>query len=243
MAEQDINDFLALIVGASTGGKSASLMNLPEPEKKMYLNCESGKKLPFPAKFKQFTITDPYQIYQGFQAAETMHDTDTVIVDTLTFMMDMFESVHVLTAEDTQGAWQQYQQFFKNLMQQYVAKSTKNVLFLAHTLQVMNSKEMIMETKVPVKGALKGTGIESYFSVVVAAKRIPLQQLVDYTNPMLTVTPDDELVGYKHVFQTRLTRDTVNERLRAPIGMWSVAETYINNDAQLLLQRLRDYYA
>jgi len=237
-----INDHLVLIVGPSTGGKSASLMNLPAPEGVFYLNCESGKRLPFPAKFKQFTITDPYQVYQGFQAAESKQDVHTIIVDTLTFMMDMYESVHVIDSENGQKAWQSYQQFFKNLMQEHVAKSTKNVIFLAHTLQVMNSQEMIMETKVPVKGALKNTGIESYFSVVVAAKRVPVTLLMDYDNPMLDITPEEEAVGYKHVYQTQLTKDTVHERLRAPIGMWKTEETFINNDAALLMDRLQEYY-
>jgi hypothetical protein len=41
-AVQPVNDNLALIVGKSAGGKSASLRNLKNPEGVMYLNCESG---------------------------------------------------------------------------------------------------------------------------------------------------------------------------------------------------------
>ena len=44
-------------------------------------------------------------------------------------------------------------------MQNYVAKSTKNVIFLAHTADQLNEGEMIMETKVPVKGSIKNNGI------------------------------------------------------------------------------------
>ena len=47
----DINDNLVLICGESSTGKSASLMNLRNPEGVMYLNTEANKKLPFPAKF------------------------------------------------------------------------------------------------------------------------------------------------------------------------------------------------
>lgn len=236
------NDQLVCIGGPSAGGKTASLMNLPDPENVFYLNCEAGKKPPFPAKFKQFTITDPYQIYDGFDAAEGKPDIHTIIVDTLTFMMDMFESVHVIDADNGQKAWQSYQQFFKNLMQQYVAASSKNVIFLAHTLPIMNDKEMVMETKIPVKGALKNTGIESYFSVVVAAKKMTLNHLEGYENALLNITPQDEIVGFKHVFQTQLTKETVHERIRSPIGMWEPSETFINNDANLLMNRLREYY-
>ena len=44
-------------------------------------------------------------------------------------------------------------------MQQLVASSTKNVIFIAHTLDSVNENEMILETKVPVKGSLKNNGI------------------------------------------------------------------------------------
>lgn len=44
-------------------------------------------------------------------------------------------------------------------MQQHVAKATKNVIFTAHTLDSVNESEMVMETKVPVKGSLKNNGI------------------------------------------------------------------------------------
>ena len=44
-------------------------------------------------------------------------------------------------------------------MQQYVAKSTKNAIFIAHTADSVNESEMVLETKVPVKGSLKNNGI------------------------------------------------------------------------------------
>jgi len=128
-------------------------------------------------------------------------------------------------------------------MQGLVAKSTKNVLFLAHTADKMNTGEMIIETTVPVKGSLKNNGIESYFSQVVAAKKMTIKALAAYQSPLLVITPEEEALGFKHVFQTRLTKDTVNERLRGPMGMWDVNETYIDNNMQLVFDRLREYYA
>lgn len=153
------NDHLVLVCGKSAAGKSASLMGLKNPEGVMYLNCEAGKKLPFKAKFKQFTITDPLQINEAFEAAEGMDDVHTIVVDTLTYLLDMYESCYVLNATNGMQAWGQFAQYFKVLMQQYVAKSTKNVIFLAHTADSLNESEMIMETKVPVKGSLKNNGI------------------------------------------------------------------------------------
>ena len=46
-------------------------------------------------------------------------------------------------------------------MQNKVANSTKRVIFIAHTADSHNESEMVMETKVPVKGALKSNGINS----------------------------------------------------------------------------------
>lgn len=245
-----INDNLVLIVGKSSNGKSASLMGLENPEGVMYLNCESGKKLPFPAKFMKgkdgkagLVITDPMQIMEAFDAAETMPHIHTIVVDTLTYLLDMYESLYVLNSTNSMKAWGDFAQYFKNLMQQYVAKSSKNVVFLAHTLETINENEMIVETKVPVKGSLKNNGIESFFSLVIAAKRVPLKMLKDYKNDMLSITPEEEMQTYKYVYQTRVTKDNVHERLRGPMGLFSQQETFIDNNIQLVLNRLHQYYA
>lgn len=240
---QQVNDNLVCVVGKSATGKSACLMGLKDPAGVMYLNCESGKKLPFRSKFKEFTITDPLQIYEGFDVAETKPEIHTIVIDTQTYLMDMFESLYVINAVNGQKAWGDYAQYFKNLMQQYVAKSTKNVIFLAHTADTLNESEMAIETRIPVKGSLKNNGIESFFGQVIATKKMKLKDLKDYSNPLLTITPEEEALGYKHVFQTRLTKETVGERLRGPMGFWDTKETYINNDIQLVLNRLREYYA
>lgn len=237
------NDHLVLLCGKSATGKSASLMNMEKPEGVMYLNCEAGKKLPFKAKFKQFVITDPLQINEAFDAAETMPEVHTIVVDSLTYLLDMYESVYVLNSTNGMQAWGQFAQYFKVLMQQYVAKSTKNVVFIAHTADTLNESEMLMETKVPVKGSLKNNGIESYFTVVVASKKVQLKNLKDYGSELLNITPEEEALGFKYVFQCKLTKETVNERLRGPLGLFDTKETYIDNNMQLVLNKLREYYA
>jgi hypothetical protein len=240
--QQSVNDNLVLICGPSATGKSASLMNLDNPEGVLYLNCEAGKKLPFKAKFIQKTITDPQQIMEGLDWAETQPNIHTVVIDTLTYLLDMYESLYVLNSTNGMVAWGNFAQYFKNLMQQYVARSTKNIIFLAHTAHTHNEAEMIMETKVPVKGSLKNNGIESYFSLVIATKKVPLKSLKDYGSPLLVITPEEEALGFKYVFQTKLTKDTVNERLRGPLGLFTTKETFIDNNAQSILNRLHEYY-
>lgn len=238
------NDHLILVSGMSTTGKSASLMDLRNPEGVVYLNCESNKKLPFKkSKFQEFTITDPYEVVAAFDETESMPEVHTIIIDSLTYLMDMFETLYVTNATDTRKAWGDYGNFFKNLMQNQVAKSTKNVVFLAHTKQVMNETEMVLGVQVAVKGALNNQGVESYFSTVISTKRLSLKALKNYTNDLLVITEDNEIDQFKYVFQTRINKDTVNERMRSPIGMWSRDETYIDNNLQSVIDRLQEFYA
>ncbi|TXH09428.1 MAG: hypothetical protein E6R03_16785 [Hyphomicrobiaceae bacterium] len=239
----ETNDHLVLLCGKSATGKSASLMNLKDPEGVLYLNCEAGKRLPFRAKFMQKTVTDPLQINEAFEWAETNPAIHTIVIDSLTYLLDMYESMYVLNSSNTMQAWGQFAQYFKVLMQQHVARSTKRIIFIAHTSDTLNEGEMVMETKVPVKGSLKNNGIESYFTIVIASKKVPLKALKEYGSDLLTVTPEEEALGFKYVFQTKITKDTVNERLRGPLGLFDTKETYIDNNMQLVLDRLKEYYS
>lgn len=237
-----INNQLVLISGESATGKSASLMNIPDQPRWLYMNCEAGKRLPFRNKFQSAVITDPYEIYEGFVHASSSDDVSGVIIDTLTFLMEMQESVHILGTADTQAAWREYAEYFKRLMQQYVAGLGKPVIILAHTKSAFNEKAQRYDVVVPVKGSLKNNGLEAYFSTVVSTKKVPIKDLVGQDPNLLHITDEDEALGYKHVFQTRLTKDTVGERIRSPMGMFKANQTYIDNDAFLLLRHLHEYY-
>lgn len=240
---QQVNDNLILLCGKSATGKSASLMGLKNPEGVMYLNCEAGKKLPFRSRFKEYVVTDPLQINEAFAAAEGMPDVHTIVIDSLTYLMDMYESIYVINSANTMKAWGDFAQYFKTMMQQFVAKSTKNVIFIAHTKSDLNESEMVMETYVPVKGSVKNNGVESYFSTIIASKKVSLKTLKDYQSSLLTITPEEEALGFKYVFQTKLTKDTVSERLRGPLGLFDTSETFTDNNMQLILDRLHHYYA
>lgn len=236
------NDNLVLISGKSATGKSASLMGINNPEGVMYLNCEA-KKLPFKSKFKEFKITDPYQIYEAFDYAETDSVIHTIVIDTITYMMDMFEALHIVGAANTMAQWGAYAQFWKKLMNGYVAKSTKNVICLAHTMDVMNEAEMVNETLVKVKGSIMNVGVESAFSTVISSKKVSIKKLKEFKSDLLTITPEEESLGYKYVYQTKLTKDTINERIRGSLGMWKHEETYIDNNIQYVINRLHEYYS
>lgn len=188
-------------------------------------------------------ITEPHEVEQAFDEVENMDDVHTVVVDSLTYLMDMYESQYIYQATDGQKAWGDFAQFFKRLMQKYVASSSKNVVFIAHVKDVLNEADSVMETSVPIKGALKNNGVESYFSCVIGCKKQTLKNLEDYGSDLLQITAEEKALGFKYVFQTKITAKTVNERLRGSMGMWTDKETFIDNDAQMVLDRLHEYYA
>lgn len=240
----DQNDQLVLICGASATGKSASLQNIRNQERWLYMGTEAGKRLPFRNKFRSARVDDPMQVLEAFDYAIANKDSvDGIIVDSLTFLMEQYESKWVLTSANTMKAWSDYQQFFKTLMQDKVIKFGKPVIFTAHTQRILNENTGEYEVSVPVKGALKGNGLEAYFSCIVATKKVPLKDLQGYENDMLHITEEDKLVNYKHVFQTRITKTTTGERIRSPMGLFSVKETFIDNDCQILLDHLNTFYS
>lgn len=238
-----INDHLVLICGKSATGKSASLRDLKEPEGVLYLNCESGKKLPFKSKFKEFTVVDPHQVIDAFEKAENKPEIHTIVVDSLTYLMDMYETQYVINSSNTMKAWGDFAQYFKKLLQQAVPSSTKNIIFTAHVKDQLNENEMAVETFVPIKGSIKNNGVESYFSCVIATKKMSLKELEGYKNLHLNITEEEESLGFKYVFQTKITKETRNERIRSSMGMWKNEETFIDNDAQIVIDRLREYYS
>lgn len=239
----ETNDQLILISGFSATGKSAALRNIRNQDRWVYMNTEAGKRLPFKNDFNVQRISDPYEIMDLMdQAIEHKDDLDGVIIDSATFMMDMLETQYVLTAKDTQQAWGEFAQFWKRLMQDKVVKFGKPVIIIAHVLELYDEQAMEMKVKVPVKGSLKNNGIESYFSTVVSTKKMTLKELEPYKSDLLTISEDDEDLGFKYVFQTRLTKKTTGERIRSPMGMFSKDQTFMDNDAQLLLDHLAEFY-
>lgn len=237
------NDQLVLIAGESGTGKSASLRNIKNQERWIYFNCEAGKRLPFRNKFIPVRVEHPQDVLDILdESIENPSNVDGAVLDSVTFLMEMYETKEVLTSENTQGAWQGYQQYFKWLMQDRVIRFKKPMLITAHTKDVLDEKEHIMKTSVPIKGALKNNGVEAYFSTVVAAKKVTLKDLEPYQSDLLHITEEDKELGYKHVFQTRITSKTVGERIRSPMGLFSKNQTFMDNDAQLLLDHLHKYY-
>jgi hypothetical protein len=245
MTDHDINepnDQLVLVVGYSATGKSASLRNIRNQEKWLYLNSEAGKRLPFRNQFQSFRITDPYQVHEAFDHGTSKPEVEGIIVDSLTFLMDMYETQYVIPSTNTMKAWGEFAQFYKVLMQEKVTQFGKPTVFTAHVLDILDEKNMEMKTSVPVKGSLKNNGLEAYFSTVVSAKKVAIKELEKFGSNLLTISDEEKELGFKHVFQTRPTKTTTGERIRSPMGMFSKEQTYVDNDVQGLLDHLKAFY-
>ncbi len=242
----ETNDQLILISGESTTGKSASLRNIRNQDRWVYMNTEAGKKLPFRNKFNTVRISDPYQVVEYFnEAIENRDMLDGIIIDSITFLMDMFETQYVVNSANTMAAWGNYAQFFKDLMQRLVVQFNKPVIIIAHTKDEYDEKNLDTKTAVPIKGSLKNNGVEAYFSTVVSTKRMTLKDLqpfIEGDGGVLSVTEEEEDLGFKYVFQTRLTSKTTGQRIRSPMGMFRKDQTFMDNDAQVLLDHLHKFY-
>ena len=156
--------------------------------------------------------------------------------------MDMFVSVHIMGSADSRSQWQAYAEYFKTLMQQYVAKSTKNVIIITHIQEDLDEEKGIRTEQAVIKGSLKGTGIEAYFSLNVTARAMPIKELDKHPSAFLNITDEEHNLGFKHVFQVRKTKETTGSRIRGPMGLFPDGTVYTDNDAQMLLDVVHEFY-
>ena len=235
------NRKVVLICGDAASGKTSSFAELNDSKGIMFLNCEGGGKEPtFNSEMQVYTIGTPDDVIEAFAVADADPDCHTIVIDGLNYLMDMFYSQNIHGSAIGMAGWADYGQYFRNLMNQTVANSTKNVIFTAHASKALNEVEGTYETSVPVQGALKGK-IESFFTTIIYAKKLPVGK-IKVKNDMLNIDEDDEASGVKYVFQTKIDKSAISEKIRGPLRMWKANERFIDNNAQHVLDRLNEYY-
>lgn len=242
-----------LVAGVSASGKSMSLQNLSKdnPKAVAYISCEAGKSTPFPNNFLTMKddkgnvkgISHPEEVVQFFKAVEQMDTIEYCVLDGFNYLCEMFESVVIKNMSNTMQGWALYGDFIRNFMQQVVGTSKKKWIIIAHN-NVELTPQGDYRYYVPVKGSVAKIGLESYFNVVVYAQRMKIDKLkeLDYNPELLHFTARDERLGFKHTFQVQPTKDVAEGRIRDLAGMWAENEIFIDNDAQLLMDHLSDYY-
>lgn len=238
------NKNIVLVMGPPNTGKSTSLRNLPQ-EEMAYLNTDL-KEIPFKARFAApVEVSDAKDILGFIQDIEAAAHIKGAVLDTLTFLMSMYERQYVSPLAGTkqgQAAWGDYGNFYRSFIHAIKA-GTKSYAVLAHEETKLNEQAMMMESTVPVKGAVGKTGVEADFTTILASKQIPIKMLEGFQNDLLHITEDEKQDGVKYVFVTRITKEFAGSKMRAPMGLWKRSELYIDNDLNLVFNRLREYYS
>lgn len=152
------NNHIVLIMGKPNTGKSTSLRNLKNQDSMIYLNTDL-KALPFKNKFmKAIDVADAMDVIGYVQQIEQTPAVTGAVLDTLTFLMSMYERQYVLNSTNTQKAWGDYGNFYRDFIHA-IKSGTKDYAILAHEDTILNEQTMQMESKVPVKGSVGKTGV------------------------------------------------------------------------------------
>lgn len=235
------NKHIVLIMGKPNTGKSTSLMKLSNQEKMVYLNTDL-KELPFKDRFaKNVEVKDALDVLGYIAEIENAPSIEGAVLDTITFLMSMYERQYVNNSPNGQKAWGDYGNFYKEFIHAIKA-GTKDYAILAHEDSFLNEQSMQMETRVPVKGSVGRIGVEADFTTILATKQMPIKKLEGIQNPLLHITDQEREDGFKYVFATRVNKESIGEKMRSAIGLWSRDELYIDNDLNQVFQRLREYY-
>jgi len=237
------NKNIVLITGKPASGKSASLMKMPNQDRMVYLNTDL-KELPFADKFlKNVEVADAMDMLAYVADIEAADQVDGAVLDTITFLMSMYERQYVTNATNTQKAWGDYGNFYREFIHA-IKSGSKNYAIMAHEDTVLNEQTNMMETKIPVKGAVGKIGVEADFTTILGAKYMPIKKLEPFEegNELLNITDEEREDGGKYVFCTRVSKEHQGEKMRSAMGLWSRQELYIDNDLNQVFSRLKDYY-
>ena len=236
------NKNIFLIMGKPNTGKSTSLMNLHNQNKMVYLNTDL-KELPFKSRFiKNVEVADALDVLAYIKEIEQSEQVEGAVLDTLTFLMSMFERQYVNGSANTQKAWGDYGNFYREFIHASKAGS-KDYAILAHEDSFLNEQSMQMESRVPLKGSVAKIGVEADFTTILSTKQMPIKKLEGHENDLLHITDEEREDGFKYVFATRVTKESVGEKMRSAIGLWNRNELYIDNDLNQVFNRLKEYYA
>lgn len=235
------NKNIVLIMGKPNSGKSTSLMQLKNQEQMVYLNTDL-KELPFKSRFlKTVEVADALDVLTYITEIENSDKVEGAVLDTVTFLMSMYERQYVSNAANGQKAWGDYGNFYKEFIHAIKA-GTKDYAILAHEESVLNEQSMQMEARVPIKGSVGRIGVEADFTTILSTKQMPIRKLEGFENDLLHITDEEREDGFKYVFATRVVKESIGEKMRSAIGLWERKELYIDNDLNQVFQRLRKYY-
>lgn len=236
------NKNIVLIMGKPNTGKSTSLRNIKSQDTMVYLNTDL-KELPFADKFMvNVEVADAMDVLTHIAEIEQQEKVTGAVLDTVTFLMSLYERQYVLPSKDTQKAWGSYGNFYREFIHA-IKSGTKDYVIMAHEETSLNEQAMQLETRIPIKGAVGKTGAEADFTTILSTKQMPIKKLEGIESDLLHITDEEREDGFKYVFCTRISKESIGEKMRSAIGLWNRNELYIDNDVEQVFTRLRQYYA
>lgn len=154
------NKKVLMIMGKPNTGKSSSLRNMNQ-ESMVYLNTDL-KDVPFRDRFMaNVEVADARDILHFISEVENNPEVTGVALDTLTFLMQMYERQYVVPYAGTksgQTAWGDYGNFYREFIHA-IKSGSKNYVIMAHEDESLNEQAGVMESRVPIKGAVGKVGV------------------------------------------------------------------------------------
>lgn len=237
------NKKVLMIMGKPNTGKSSSLRNMNQ-ESMVYLNTDL-KDVPFRDRFMaNVEVADARDILHFISEVENNPEVTGVALDTLTFLMQMYERQYVVPYAGTksgQTAWGDYGNFYREFIHA-IKSGSKNYVIMAHEDESLNEQAGVMESRVPIKGAVGKVGVEADFTTILRTMQIPVKKLEGYENDLLHITDEEREDGVKYVFTTRVSKETAGGKMRSAMGLWNRNELYIDNDVAQVFKRLEEFY-
>ena len=261
----DVNQKMLLITGSATSGKYYSLRNIRNKEKWIYL-CTENKPLPFSSKIgtggdfliKNYTGSPEKVVPLLFAIGSKQgsisssdgslnldfKDCEGVILDSITLWGEDWRSKFITNAPkgtNTMKMWGTYADTVQALIKA-CAMMNIPVIILAHSTEITDDITGEKYTKVVMKGSTDTNGLEAYFTTVMGATVMTLEGEQELpNNPWFTVTDREKKKKKKHVFQTEASASQPKSKLRCPDFMFE-DELYIDNDAQLVMDKIIEYF-
>lgn len=239
------NNKVVLITGFPDTGKSFTMFNMEDQSSSIYINADN-KPLPFNGNFKaSLSINDAKEALNIVNAANESDSVDTIILDTISKLMETYERQYVIGDTRAYGAAsQEYTQYYGDIIHSMKAGGKNAVVFghVKETVKELPDETLEVSTKVPMRGKLGSGGIESDFSIILSSRKKKLEDLKEFEGELLTITEQEKIQGFKYVLQTQSDVTTMGDIIRSPWKMWSPNEKFIDNNLDFIFKRINEYY-
>ena len=246
---QSLRKLKILVSGMTTSGKSTITKNLPNPERVVYLNCDTVQRPAFKNPgFAWINIKNvldlPETLENIIEKNKETNKFDLIVLDTLTNALSRFIKdfqIAGLGGTNAFAVWAELSTYFESLVS-LLNSSGLGYIVLAHAIEETTAGETTL--KVVTEGKKIGSlGIEHKFESVLVSKQVPIAEVTPILNDYLDITKDDKLRGTKYVIQTSSsgTRPNYTVRVCSPENMFLPEEAYINNDIRAVIA-LNDAY-